>query len=218
MIKNKCFSYRLREIYKSQGLGYLYLFFSARSFSDIVNNSYYYGKIIENDLAEINNIKQSLSELEIKRRQLYSRKNEIENIKASIVQEKASYSNKVKEKQGAYASLRAQRIEYEKNIEELLQNSKEIERMIQKLLRARATGAQGTGKFMWPVRARITSYFGYRRHPIFRVVKFHTGLDLACNSGTQVKAADSGVVIYTGRWGGYGNTGIVDHGRHFTPL
>lgn len=216
--KQNVFRDRLQEIYKSQGLGYLYLFFSARSFSDLVNNSYYYGKIIENDLAEINNIKQSLSELEVKRRQLYHKKGEIENLKASIIQEKANYSSKVRQKQDTYESLKAQRREYEKNIEILLRNSQEIEQMIQKLMRERATGARGTGKFIWPARGRLTSFFGYRRHPIFKVVKYHTGIDIAVNTGTHAKAADSGVVIYSGWWGGYGNTVIIDHGRNYSTV
>lgn len=216
--KQKVFTERLREIYKAQGLGYLYLFFSAKSFSDLVNNSYYYGKIIQNDINEINNIRQSLSEIEIKRRQLYTKKYQMENIKASIIQEKKSYSNKVREKQEAYSSLRAQRQEYEKRINELLQNSKEIEQMIQRILRERATGAKGTGKFIWPARGKITSYYGYRRHPIFKVIKLHTGLDIAAGWGSRIKAADGGVVIFTGWWGGYGQTIIIDHGRNFSTV
>ena len=50
---------------------------------------------------EIKSIRQSLDELELKRRQLYHKKNEIEGLKNSILQEKTSYSFKVKEKQEA---------------------------------------------------------------------------------------------------------------------
>lgn len=216
--KQKVFADRIREIYKSQNLGYMYLFFSAKSFSDLVNNSYYYGKIVENDINEINDIRQSLSEIQQKKHQLYRKKSEIENIKNSIIQEKYNYTNKVKEKQETYQSLRAQRQEYEKNIEELLKNSKEIETMIQRLLRQRSTGAQGTGRFIWPARGRITSFYGYRRHPIFRVVKFHTGIDIAVNWGSKAAAADNGVVIFNGWWGGYGKTIIIDHGRSYSTV
>lgn len=58
----------------------------------------------------------------------------------------------------------------------------------------------------------ITSPFGYRTHPIYGTVIYHSGIDIGVVSGTAVPAADSGTVIYSGWAGGYGYFVMIDHG------
>lgn len=53
--------------------------------------------------------------------------------------------------------------------------------------------------FVMPVDARrITSPFGYRRHPITDVVQFHRGIDFAAPRSAPVRAAADGVVTRIG--------------------
>ncbi|NBU26928.1 MAG: M23 family metallopeptidase [Caulobacteraceae bacterium] len=59
--------------------------------------------------------------------------------------------------------------------------------------------------------ARITSGFGFRRHPILGYNKMHQGIDFGAGSGTPVLAAGDGVVEMAGRFGGYGNWVKVRH-------
>ena len=66
-----------------------------------------------------------------------------------------------------------------------------------------------TGQLGWPVRGRITSYFG-RRH-IFGKTSFHSGLDIAAPMGTPIHAADGGKVTFAGKKGSYGNLVIITH-------
>lgn len=56
-----------------------------------------------------------------------------------------------------------------------------------------------------PVRGIISSRFGSRSRGT------HTGLDIATSSGTPIKAAASGTVIYSGWKGSYGNLVVVQH-------
>lgn len=65
------------------------------------------------------------------------------------------------------------------------------------------------GRFMWPTTGNISSPFGQRGRG------FHTGIDIAKNSGATVKAANSGTVTFAGRSGGYGNLVIINHGGGF---
>lgn len=60
---------------------------------------------------------------------------------------------------------------------------------------------------------QISSYFGYRSDPIYKVAKFHSGMDFAAPVGTVVFATGDGVVEKTERnhWG-YGNLLTIDHG------
>ncbi|HEY0053649.1 MAG TPA: M23 family metallopeptidase, partial [Caulobacteraceae bacterium] len=59
--------------------------------------------------------------------------------------------------------------------------------------------------------ARISSSFGFRRHPIAGYRKMHQGIDFAAGTGTPVLAAGDGVVVENRRWGGYGNWLRIRH-------
>jgi murein DD-endopeptidase MepM/ murein hydrolase activator NlpD len=78
--------------------------------------------------------------------------------------------------------------------------------------------AVGSGTMAYPVHAQVTSPFGWRRHPIFGVRKFHTGVDLAGPNHSAIRAADSGSVLYTGWYGGYGKVVIISHGNGMATL
>jgi murein DD-endopeptidase MepM/ murein hydrolase activator NlpD len=65
---------------------------------------------------------------------------------------------------------------------------------------------------------RVSSGFGMRRHPIFKNVREHTGVDLAAPEGTRVLASADGVVKSAGWRGGYGNAIEIRHGGGITTL
>jgi len=65
-------------------------------------------------------------------------------------------------------------------------------------------------------RARISSRFGRRRHPIFKDVRMHSGVDYAAPSGTLVYAAGDGVVQVAKYSGGYGNFVKIRHNSEYS--
>ena len=68
----------------------------------------------------------------------------------------------------------------------------------------------------WPVSGRITSYFGYRRHPILRFTRFHGGVDFGASWGSPIVAAADGQVTGAGWAGGYGRQVRIAHGGGLT--
>ncbi len=67
--------------------------------------------------------------------------------------------------------------------------------------------------------SRISSNFNpNRRHPVLNTIRAHKGVDYAAPSGTPVKAAGDGKIIFRGVKGGYGYTVIVQHGGNVTTL
>lgn len=58
---------------------------------------------------------------------------------------------------------------------------------------------------------RVSSSFGFRRHPIAGYRKMHQGIDFAAGMGTPVVAPADGVVVEARRWGGYGNWLRIRH-------
>jgi murein DD-endopeptidase MepM/ murein hydrolase activator NlpD len=69
-----------------------------------------------------------------------------------------------------------------------------------------------------PVDGLVTSYFGYRYHPILHFTRFHAGLDIGASWGSPIVAAGDGRVIAAGWAGGYGREVQIAHGSGITSL
>jgi murein DD-endopeptidase MepM/ murein hydrolase activator NlpD len=66
---------------------------------------------------------------------------------------------------------------------------------------------------------RISSTFtAGRMHPILGTMRAHRGVDYAAPSGTPVRAAGDGKIMFRGWQNGYGNVVILQHGGHFSTL
>ncbi len=58
---------------------------------------------------------------------------------------------------------------------------------------------------------RISSRFGYRKHPVFGTYKLHTGVDLTAAYGTPIYASGDGVVEKAQWVSGYGRFALLKH-------
>ncbi|MFH1361416.1 MAG: M23 family metallopeptidase, partial [bacterium] len=111
------------------------------------------------------------------------------------------------------------RKDYEAKIAELEKSSQELEVLIlKKVAASKGTKVKGTGVLAWPAEGRITSRYGYRRHPLWGGRNFHRGIDIAAKHGTPIKAADAGEIIFAGWWDGYGKAIVIDHGQKTTTV
>ena len=66
-----------------------------------------------------------------------------------------------------------------------------------------------------PTNTARSSGFGVRLDPFTRRPAFHSGLDFGGGIMTPIHATAPGVVSFTGKRSGYGNTIEIDHGRGF---
>ena len=60
-------------------------------------------------------------------------------------------------------------------------------------------------------KARVSSPFGFRHHPVLHKRKLHKGMDFAAKKGTPIKAAADGVVVLAQHAGGYGKYILIKH-------
>ncbi len=66
---------------------------------------------------------------------------------------------------------------------------------------------------------RISSRFTRERHhPVLGKKRPHRGVDYAAATGTPIKAAGDGKIIFRGTKGGYGTTVVIQHGTQYTTL
>jgi murein DD-endopeptidase MepM/ murein hydrolase activator NlpD len=67
-------------------------------------------------------------------------------------------------------------------------------------------------KFMYPIKTRITSYYGPRWG------RMHEGIDFAAPMGSPIRAVSSGRVVFSGWAGGYGKVVIIEHQKGLRTL
>lgn len=67
--------------------------------------------------------------------------------------------------------------------------------------------------------SRISSGFSlHRLNPVLGYTRAHQGVDYAAPTGTPIKAAGDGRIIFRGRKGGYGNCIMIQHGGGYSTL
>jgi murein DD-endopeptidase MepM/ murein hydrolase activator NlpD len=211
---------RLREIYEGQRLGLVDMLFQVSSLQTLLDLFYYQERIADMDRKLIGALRERAVALAAKKDQLGSKKNILGDLISQIA-EKASELNKQKTTQEKVAErLRGDRVYWEQAEHQLEIESRQLEHQIVDMCSGKdgKSWTPGSGTLAMPLRAPITSPFGMRTHPIFGRRKMHTGIDLAGPNHSEIRAADSGSVIFTGYYGGYGRVVIISHGKGMATL
>jgi murein DD-endopeptidase MepM/ murein hydrolase activator NlpD len=68
----------------------------------------------------------------------------------------------------------------------------------------------------WPLRGPITDRYGWRI--LFGARDFHTGIDIAANMGTPIRATKAGKVVWVGWRGGLGGAVEIQHEQGFSTV
>ncbi|HHY45713.1 MAG TPA: peptidoglycan DD-metalloendopeptidase family protein [Firmicutes bacterium] len=223
------FGSRLRALYMYGPLNYLELLLTARDFSDLVTRATMISRFLQQDVEIYQRVKEEAEAVraqmvEIDRRKavLLQKQEKLRKLNMEAAAEHQNLELRRKERAAVLARIQRERQNYEEALDELEAMSNELTRVIRELQAERARsgkgGVQWAGRFVWPVRGRISSDFGSRMHPILHKVRFHSGIDIAAPQGTPVVAVADGLVIYSGWLSGYGKTVILDHGGELSTL
>ncbi len=66
---------------------------------------------------------------------------------------------------------------------------------------------------------RVASGFGLRIHPIYKIIKFHSGMDFTAPAGTDVYSTGNGIVVSVqSSQRGLGKNIVIDHGFGYTSI
>jgi len=109
------------------------------------------------------------------------------------------------------ARLQRLLVSQSKSFEELFALAKDKDKMLQSLPAIQPVSNKDL--------TRIASGFGMRIHPIYKIMKMHTGLDFTAPIGTDVYATGDGVVESAdSKLSGYGVHIVINHGYGYQTL
>ena len=204
---------RLRDIYKNGQINYLEVLLGAKDFGDFASRMYLLQKIIRSDLDLIGAVRKEAAEIQKVQNVLDGQMNEIKKDRAALEEKRASAEEMREQRAQKLYRAEEEKQQSDAEYDRMLAISDNIKSMLQGLETASVMpSGGGNGSFAWPCSGPITSYYGWRVHPIFGTRKYHSGMDIAVDYGTPIHAAATGVVVYSGWMGGYGYAVMIDHG------
>lgn len=217
---------RLVAMYEAGTPDMLTLIVSSHGYDDLITRTDYLNQIHGMDEAVVGRVRDLRDQVRHTVARLRSAKDVIESARNAIATEEnalATARTAVQKRQGSLVSARRQR---ERALQTITETEEDLDgsvAAIQARLAARLSGmssaplpagpirgGNGSG-LIWPVDGPVVSGFGWR----FGGAEFHQGIDIAVPSGTPIRAAAAGTVIFTepeASSGGYGNFTCIDHG------
>lgn len=235
---------RLRAMYMNKNTSYLELLFESKSLNDffakvdMIKKMVTYDNQVYEELQscrdqiedkkddceeKASNIEQKRNDIRLKKIELEDQTQKINGVKVRVSRQKESIKVSQEEKNRLKKELEKEEARLARELDELERLSKEIEKKIKELT-ANSKLVYLGGVMAWPVpyTTRVTSEYKLRLHPIHKVYKWHTGIDIAAQgiAGQPAVAAADGVVIVAEHQdrSGYGKYVIIDHGSGIATL
>lgn len=216
--KTELFKTRMRVMYQNMSQSSLEVLIESKSFSEFLSRVELLALVKANDEKLIKEISMAKENTEVKKQEKLQELNEkiaeLEKLNAKLAKDKTSRAKVLTDMETQQESLKRA----EKREDDLIAQSKKLEKDLIKLQDANKKYAGGIMKWPTPGYTSISSPFGMRIHPIYKKKKMHTGIDIDAPSGATIVAANSGKVILAGWNGGYGNCVIIDHGDGIATL
>lgn len=202
---------------------WIFFAFSISSADTLLDAFYLIKKTIVVDVKLVRSLSKEYLELQQNMKLLNEEQIKLANYKNKLSYERKYYNSLLSKRRELLAkysqeiSKTKQDIDYYEDIQK--EKYEELQRFIVKTQSLNRNLRYTGGRFLWPTTSNlITSYFGYRVHPIYGTTRFHSGIDIGAPYGAPIYAAENGQVIFASWYGGYGYCIIIDHGDGVSTL
>ena len=239
---------RLTGIYKQSGQEMsLSLVMNSGSTHEVVNTMYILRRFAREDQAMLEKLSQKENELSQARAALKENQDRIAAQKVELKRQQDDYNTTIKKTDKLLKTVQTEQKKAESAVKELEAAQRAVGAKINSLMKQKNAQAQkktasapakttktvttasttktspapATGSvssLAWPLRGTITMQYGSRVHPTFKTKIFNSGIDIKAASGTPVKAAAPGEVLYQGWLRGFGQVVIIDHGGDLSTV
>jgi len=228
----------LRFMVENGNLCYLEVLFSADDFSDFLTRYEIITQVTEYEQKLYEELKEIKEEVNAQKIALEEERTAHEVLLAETQANIAALAAELEERNAMMLELEAKGEAAQAEFSDIAAQEDELEAEMKKLSAQLAEEARKAaeeakkknqqnkkkyvgGTFLWPLPASytyISSYYGMRTHPVTKIYKLHTGIDIPAGTGTSIYAANAGTVIKSTYSTAYGNYVVVDHGGGITTL
>ncbi|MBD0268447.1 MAG: peptidoglycan DD-metalloendopeptidase family protein [Cyanobacteria bacterium Co-bin8] len=209
---------RLQFLQRQQGSEGWAVLLQSSDFNEFLDRRYQLKRVYQADQNVLDELKRRADDINQQKAGVEAQKNQVALLRQQQLAQKQQYEQEAASEQSMIARLKNERGALEAAEAQLARESEQLANLIREKVAAQTGIIRGTGRFIYPAGARLTSGFGTRVHPILGSRRFHSGVDFGASHGTTIRAADSGRVIFSGWYGGYGQAVVIDHGDGLSTL
>jgi murein DD-endopeptidase MepM/ murein hydrolase activator NlpD len=213
---------RMVVTYKAGTPSYIEVLLNATDFNDFATRADLTRRMAEEDSRLLQAMLDYQKHRETQKGQLRAKESEQVELRKKVTAERNTVAIRKRTADGLVKKANSDRATAERQMAEWDAASRAIENMLANMRSGSGIAGAYKGEFAgtlaWPMSGRISSPFGMRTHPITGRYKLHTGMDIARSSGTPIRAAAKGRVVFAGWKGAYGVTVIIDHGSGIATL
>lgn len=211
---------QVRWLEETGSVSYISVFFEASTFSEmldyvtLITDIMDYSDRIITELEETQTLLDGArAELQVARDDQALVQQELKTQKAELEEQKAEADKLYSEIADKEADVAAKAKKLAADEAEMNQRLKDAEKKYAEQIAA----LQNSGEWYWPLpgKYKLSSLFGARKDPFTGKASNHTGIDVPANSGTEIHAAQGGVVttVGTNKNHSYGYYCIISHGN-----
>ncbi|MCR5584521.1 MAG: peptidoglycan DD-metalloendopeptidase family protein [Lachnospiraceae bacterium] len=208
---------RVRYMYEEGNVSFTDVLFGSSGLSDFFNRLEYRYRIMKYDNEIYSNYESAREKAEISEKLLTARLNELEALQefreTQIASLESIAEKKAEELLKTSAALSIDTYELFANWDELMETDDVAD--VLEGIHEEDMASYMLENIMWPLPGKkyISSHYGYREAPTEGATVFHSGIDIPATTGTEAKAALSGVVVAATYDPGSGNYVKISHGN-----
>jgi murein hydrolase activator len=219
---------RIVALYKANWVGKVHLLATADSFFDFVHRKGTLERILAQDEAFLEELHRNKTALASLLTNLNTRKSERRALELKLRERVAKLGTQQRKRKkllktirskkslelAALKALREAALELDAAIVRIEPLTPEITPRVESNRKNKPFKAH-KGLLSWPVKGKITSFFGRHRNKKFAVTNFQSGINIRAERGEPIRSVSNGHVIFANWFKGFGNMMIVDHGDHY---
>ena len=211
------FCSHVRWMEETGSVSYLSILFQAGSFSELLDYAMLITDIMEYSNRIITALKGTQQELGEARAELQTARDGQAQVHDQLEDQRAELEVRRLEAEELYSQIAVQEKEIAAKARQLAADEAEMRNELKKAeeeYAAQIAALQNTGDWYWPLPGRyyISSVFGGRYSPINGKWESHTGTDIPAPGGTEIHAAQGGIVTVAKYNVSYGYYCMISHG------
>lgn len=212
------FCSHVRWVEETGSVSYLSILFQAGSFSELLDYAMLITDIMEYSNRIIGDLQATRQELDDARAELQTARDGQAEAHKTLENQRAELEARRLEAEELYAQIADQEKEIAAKARQLAADEAEMRNELKKAEQeyaAQIAALQNSGDWYWPLPGQyyISSVFGGRYSPINGRWESHTGTDIPAPGGTEIHAAQGGIVTVA-KWNvSYGYYCMISHGN-----